>query len=216
MAQVFHRSANTLARLTLVLIVLLLGLAIGGIMGLDRSDYVTDVSFAKAQPIQFSHQHHAGALGIQCVYCHSTVETSSFAGIPPTHTCMSCHSQIWIDSPMLEPVRASYRTGEPLQWVRVHDLPEFVFFNHSIHVNKGIGCSTCHGRVDQMPQVFKVATLQMEWCLNCHRQPEMYIRPRDRIYDMAWQPPPNQLEVGRKLMQEYKVLRLVNCYTCHR
>ena len=129
---------------------------------------------------------------------------------------MSCHSQIWINSPTLEPVRESYRSGQSIEWVRVHDLPDFVYFNHSIHINKGIGCASCHGRVDQMPQIYKAQSLQMQWCLDCHRQPERHIRPRDKIYDMAYQPAEDQMELGRRLVAEYKVQKLLDCYTCHR
>ena len=216
MPQIFSRGANTVAPVSIAVAVLL---AVGGIltiMGLDRSDYITEVGVPKVQPIQFSHKHHAGQLGIQCGYCHTSVEVSSFAGIPPTHTCMSCHSQIWINSPTLEPVRESYRSGQSIEWIRVHDLPDFVYFDHSIHVNKGIGCASCHGRVDQMPQIYKAESLQMQWCLDCHRQPERHIRPRDKIYDMTYQPPENQMELGRKLVAEYKVQKLLDCYTCHR
>jgi hypothetical protein len=216
MPQVFRRSSNTLARVSIVVVVLLLGGTIGLILGLDRSAYVTEVSIAKEQPIQFSHAHHAGELGIHCAYCHSTVEVSNFAGIPPTHTCMSCHSQIWLNSDFLEPVRASYRTGRSIEWNRIHDLPQFVYFDHSIHVNKGIGCASCHGRVDHMNQIYKVNTLQMQWCLDCHRAPEKHIRPRSEIYNMAYEQPPDQEEVGRKLLAEYKVQKLLDCYTCHR
>jgi hypothetical protein len=216
MPQIFSRAANTFAPVSIALIVFLL---IGGVlmvMGLDRSEYITEVGVAKVQPIQFSHRHHAGQLGIHCAYCHSSVEVSSFAGIPPTHTCMSCHSQIWINSPTLEPVRESYRSGQSIPWIRVHDLPDFVYFNHSIHVNKGIGCASCHGRVDQMPQVYKAESLQMQWCLDCHREPERFIRPRDKVFDMAYQAPANQMELGRKLVAEYKVQKLLDCYNCHR
>jgi hypothetical protein len=216
MPQIFSRAANTVAPVSIAILVLL---AVGGIltiMAIDRSEYVTEVGLAKVQPIQFSHKHHAGQLGIHCAYCHTSVETSSFAGIPPTHTCMSCHSQIWINSPTLEPVRESYRTSQSIEWIRVHDLPDFVYFNHSIHVNKGIGCASCHGRVDQMPQIYKAESLQMQWCLDCHRQPERHIRPRDKIYDMTYEPPENQMELGRRLVAEYKVQKLLDCYTCHR
>jgi hypothetical protein len=216
MPQVFSRSANTIALASIAVLVLLAGGAIGLIMAFDRSVYTTDVGQAREQPIQFSHQHHAGQLGIHCGYCHTTVERSSFAGIPPTHTCMSCHSQIWTNAEMLAPVRESYRTGRPLEWNRVHDLPGFVYFNHSIHVSKGIGCATCHGRVDQMPLMYKANTLQMEWCLSCHRAPEQYVRPRELVYQMDYQPPPNQEELGRKLVAEYKIRKLLDCYTCHR
>jgi cytochrome c7-like protein len=216
MPQIFSRSANTVAPLSIAIAILLVGGAILSIMGLDRSEYITEIGIAKVQPVQFSHRHHAGQLGIHCAYCHSSVEVSSFAGIPPTHTCMSCHSQIWINSPTLEPVRESYRSGQSIEWVRVHDLPDFVYFNHSIHINKGIGCASCHGRVDQMPQIYKAQSLQMQWCLDCHRQPERHIRPRDKIYDMAYQPAEDQMELGRRLVAEYKVQKLLDCYTCHR
>ena len=133
----------------------------------------------REQPIPFSHAHHVGGLGIDCRYCHTSVETSSFAGIPPTKTCMNCHSQIWSTSPTLEPVRESFRTGVSIQWTRVNDLPDYVYFNHSIHVNKGIGCESCHGRVDRMPLTWQENSLQMDWCLDCHRDPGKHIRPRD-------------------------------------
>ena len=168
------------------------------------------------QPIAFSHKHHVGDDGIDCRYCHTSVETSSFAGIPPTDTCMGCHSQIWNTAEILEPVRASLRSGKSLEWTRVHDLPDFVFFNHSIHVNKGIGCSTCHGRIDQMPLTRKVNTLFMQWCIECHRAPQNYIRPRDQVFNMVYQYPDNQEELGPQLVKEYKVQSLTDCVTCHR
>jgi hypothetical protein len=216
MPQLFRRSSNYLARASIILGVL--GVAgIGwAITTLNLSSYSTRVEEYREQPIPFSHRHHVSGLGIDCRYCHTTVEKSSFAGMPPTETCFSCHKQIWADSPMLEPVRESYRTGESIQWIRVHDLPGFVYFNHSIHIKKGIGCQTCHGRVDLMPLMMKVNSLHMGWCLSCHRNPEQYIRPRDKVFDMTYEPPPNQLELGRKLVAEYKVQKLEDCYTCHR
>ena len=129
---------------------------------------------------------------------------------------MSCHSQIWANAEILEPVRASYRSGESLEWTRVHDLPDFVYFNHSIHINKGIGCATCHGRVDQMPLTYKENTLYMNWCVNCHRNPEKYVRPRDQVFNMAYEAPSNQEELGRQLVQENHIQSLTDCYTCHR
>jgi hypothetical protein len=186
---------------------------------IGRSPYVTEAGIARRQPVPFSHKHHVSDDGIDCRYCHTTVETSSFAGLPPTSTCMNCHSQIWSDSPVLEPVRTSFRTGEPLRWTRVHNLPEFVYFDHSIHVNKGVGCSTCHGRVDQMALTYQVASLQMEWCLECHQNPEKYVRPRDEVFNMAWQPPSNQEDLGRQLVKSYRIKdsrSLTNCSTCHR
>ena len=164
----------------------------------------------------FSHKHHVGGLGIDCRYCHTAVEKSSSAGIPPTETCMSCHSQIWSDAPMLEPVRESYRSGNSIQWTKVHDLPGFVYFNHSIHVAKGMGCAVCHGRVDQMPLMYQQNTLFMEWCLDCHRQPEKYIRPKDKVFQMDYKPAEDQLTLGAKLVSEYKVRKLTDCWICHR
>ncbi len=184
--------------------------------GLNRSNYSTRVSIPVEQPVPFSHEHHVRGLGIDCRYCHTTVEVSSFAGIPPTETCMTCHSQIWSASPMLEPVRASYRTNTPLQWTRVYDLAGFVYFNHSIHVNKGIGCSSCHGQINEMPLTWKATPLTMGWCLDCHRAPEKNIRPRSEVFNMDYRPPSNQLELGQRLVNEYKVQKLTDCYTCHR
>jgi len=183
---------------------------------LSRSSYVTDVNIAKSQPVPFSHKHHVAGIGIDCRYCHTSVEEAAFAGMPATETCMSCHSQIWADSPMLEPVRASFRTDKSLEWTRVHDLPGFVYFNHSIHVRKGFGCATCHGRVDQMPLAWKANTLHMEWCLDCHRNPERYVRPRAEVFNMAYQPPGDQLTLGRKLVNDYRIRRLTDCSICHR
>ena len=182
----------------------------------SRSSYVTEVDVPKEQPVPFSHKHHVSGIGLDCRYCHTSVEDSSFAGIPPTETCMSCHSQIWASSSMLEPVRASFRENKSLEWIRVNDLPEFVYFNHGIHVKKGVGCATCHGRVDQMPLTWRQQTLYMEWCLDCHRQPEQYVRPRDQVFNMEWKPPANQVEMGRKLVAEYGIRKLTDCYTCHR
>ncbi len=216
MAQVFKPSSNTLARVTFIGAIVFLG-TIGWIgLAINRSDYVTEVAVARDQPVPFSHKHHVADAGIDCRYCHTSVETSSFAGIPPTETCMSCHSQIWAEAPMLEPVRESYRSGRSIEWTRVHDLPDYVYFNHSIHLNKGVGCATCHGRVDQMPLMWRENRLHMEWCLECHRAPERFVRPRNEIYNMEWKSPVDQLELGRKLVQEYKIHKLTDCYVCHR
>ena len=216
MAQIFHRSFNTLSKVSIfgaVLFLIGLGWAWAKFV---RSDYVTGVGVARDQRVPFSHQHHVAGLGIDCRYCHTSVETSSFAGIPSTRICMNCHNQIWVDSPMLEPVRESLRTGKPLQWNRVHNLPEFVYFDHSIHVKKGVGCATCHGRVDQMPLTRQTATLYMEWCVDCHRRPERFLRPRDQIFNMEWQAPPDQLQQGLELMKAYDIKRRTDCSTCHR
>jgi len=181
-----------------------------------RSPYEMMQNTPREQPVPFSHEHHVGGLGIDCRYCHTTVEESSFANIPATKICMNCHSQMWTTSPMLEPVRESYRTGKSIEWTRVNDLPEFVYFDHSIHIHKGIGCESCHGRVDKMPLTWQAAPLTMEWCLDCHRHPENHIRPLDQVFNMAYTPPPNQAEFGKRLMKEYHVRSLTSCSTCHR
>ncbi len=216
MAQTFHRSANTVFLVSLIGLVLLVGGLVALAYTLQDSPYATRAWVAREQPIQFSHERHVGGNGIDCRYCHTSVETAAFAGIPPTKTCMNCHSQIFANSPYLEPVRSSFRTGESIQWIRVHDLPNFVYFNHSIHVAKGVGCSTCHGRVDRMPLMMQVASLQMKWCLDCHRNPEKYVRPREAVYQMDYQPPADQEALGRRLVAEYKVQKLTHCSACHR
>ena len=216
MAQLFHRSANSLAKVSIAGAGILAGTILIAAYSLDRGSYTTDVAVVKDQPVPFSHKHHITDDGIDCRYCHTSVETSAFAGLPATEICMSCHSQIWSNAAILEPVRASFRTGESLSWTRVHDLPEFVYFNHSIHINKGIGCASCHGRVDLMPLTFKVNTLYMNWCLECHRDPWKYVRPREQVFNMTYEPPANQEEYGRKLVKEYKIQSLTDCWTCHR
>ena len=216
MAQLFPKSANVHARVTLLGFVVLVCGAGWATSTIYWSPYTTEVNVPLQQPIPFSHKHHVTDDGIDCRYCHTSVEKSSFAGIPPTETCMTCHSQIWADSSMLEPVRASFRNNTPLRWTRVHDLPDFVYFDHSIHVKKGIGCSTCHGAVDEMPLMWRENTLLMEWCLACHREPERYVRPREAVFRMDWTPPANQRELGRQLVQQYKIRKLTDCYTCHR
>jgi cytochrome c7-like protein len=216
MAQIFHRSTNTIAKVSIFAGLMAVGGLITGAYTTDRGHFITDVGVAKDQPVPFSHKHHVTDDGIDCRYCHTSVETSHYAGVPATEICMSCHSQIWTNAAVLEPVRASFRSGESLQWTRVHDLPDFVYFNHSIHVNKGMGCATCHGRIDLMPLTYKVNTLYMNWCLECHREPEKFIRPREEVFNMAYQPPANQLEFGRMLVEKYHVQKLTDCYTCHR
>ena len=216
MSQIFSPRANQLARTSLVLaggLAVILGAAAPIVM---RSDWVTGANTNITQPVQFSHAHHVGGMGLDCRYCHTTVETSSFANVPPTKTCMNCHSQIWVTSPFLEPVRASFRTGESLQWVRVNNLPDFVQFNHSIHIKKGVGCETCHGRIDQMAGIFQASSLQMEWCLDCHRHPQNYVRPREAVFSMGYQPAEPQAVLGARLVKEYDIQSLTSCSTCHR
>ena len=216
MPQIFHRSANTLSKVSLVGVLLLVGGLIWLAMIFGRSSYVTRAQEYIEQPVQFSHLHHVGDDGIDCRYCHTSVETAAFAGIPPTKTCMNCHSQIWATAPILEPVRASFRDNTPMRWTRVHDLPDFVYFNHSIHVKKGMGCETCHGRIDRMPLVLQERSLQMEWCLECHRNPENYVRPRSDIYTMGYQPSVPQSVIGPQLVKEYGIRGNTSCSTCHR
>ncbi len=218
MPQIFHPSTNTLARLTIFGgAFAALGLLVLTYM-IQRSPYQTQVGVIREQPAPFSHEHHVRGLGIDCRYCHTSVETSSSASVPPTYTCMSCHSQIWSDSPMLAPVRESLKSGKPLAWSRLHDLPDFVYFHHGIHVQKGVGCAECHGRVDLMPLTFKDQPLTMEWCLECHRHPERHVRPKDKVFEMDWKPEGDRIAQGQKLIEEYHVPtdRMTNCSVCHR
>ena len=217
MAQVFHRSINWVAKLSILFVLALAGLSLAILLNINRLDYVSHVGLAKDQPVPFSHKHHVTGMGIDCRYCHTSVEESSFAGIPPVETCMTCHSLVWTEAPLLEPVRAAWRDQVPLQWTRVHDLPDFVYFRHDIHVAKGIGCDSCHGPVDQMPLMYKENTLNMEWCLECHREPEKHIRPREHVFDVTWTPPADQERVGSRLVEEYdvQVSQLTDCSVCH-
>ena len=230
--QIFHRSTNTISRATIFGAVFVVGVLLWVAINFQRSPYVTYAGVARPQPAPFSHQHHVAALGIDCRYCHTSVEKSSFAGIPPTNTCMNCHKQIWTGAPMLEPVRNSFKTGESLVWNRVNDLPDYVYFDHSIHINKGVGCNTCHGEVDRMPLMYNQASLQMEWCLDCHRAPEKYLRPRDQVFNMRYQQPSrdtpikldgkeyvDQLMLGNDLRTKYHLrteMEITSCSTCHR
>lgn len=218
MAQLFHPATNHIAKATIFGALFILASLAWFAAEVSRSSYATETHVARTQPVPFSHEHHVAGLGIDCRYCHTTVENASFAGIPTTKTCMTCHSQIWTSAQILEPVRASWRDNRPIHWARVHDLPDFAYFDHSIHVQKGVGCSTCHGPVDQMPLTWKVSTLQMEWCLACHREPERYVRPREHVFNMDWRPPPDQLARGRELVKQYQIRteQLTNCSICHR
>jgi hypothetical protein len=230
--QIFHRYANVISRASIYAGIFTLAGVLWACIQFQRSPYVTYAGVARPQPAPFSHQHHVAALGIDCRYCHTSVETSSFAGIPPTKTCMNCHSQIWTSAPLLEPVRESFRTGKSLVWTRVNDLPDFVYFDHSIHINKGVGCNSCHGPVDRMPLMFNYASLQMEWCIQCHRAPEKNLRPREQVFNMRYQQPTkdvpvvvdgvsytNQLALGKTLVKKYhlrSVMDITSCSTCHR
>ena len=222
MPQIFHHSTNALAKITIYGALFIIVAALWVANELNRSSWNTGQWNERAQPVQFSHKHHVGDDGIDCRYCHTTVETSATAGIPSTSTCMSCHKQIWVDSPYLETVRASFKSGRPIEWVRVHDLPDYAYFNHSIHIKKGVGCSTCHGRVDDMPIVHQTESLQMEWCLECHREPQRFVRPVEEIFNMEWRKEnktQEELQLGYELVNRYKIQGrsvLESCSTCHR
>jgi hypothetical protein len=221
MAQIFHRSFNTISKVSIFGAVFILAAVGWAYAQYVRSDFATGAGVTREQPIPFSHQHHVSGLGIDCRYCHTSVEDSKFAGIPPTRTCMNCHSQIWVQSPVLEPVRDSYRTEKSIPWNRVHNLADFVYFNHAIHVKKGIGCSSCHGSVDKMQLTRQVKSLQMEWCLDCHRHPEQHVRPRSEVFNSDWDParanpPTDQATLGAKLVREYDIHSRIDCSTCHR
>ena len=219
MPQIFRPRSNTIARVSLLGGPLLGAFALWLCLTYTRSSYGTGAGVAHEQLVPFSHQHHVGDLGIDCRYCHTSVEHSPYAGIPPTETCMNCHSQMWVGSDMLKPVRDSYRTGKSLPWQRVYNVPGFVYFDHSIHIHNGVGCSSCHGQVDEMPLTHQVPSLLMEWCLDCHRQPERHLRPREEVFNMKWQPPDNQMELGRELAKKYKLRDtqyLTTCSVCHR
>lgn len=212
----FPRWSNTFSRIVLALL-------LGGIVGTPvllmaymRTPWITGQFNEIVQPVEFDHRHHVRDDAIDCRYCHFSVEKTASAGMPPTEVCMNCHNQIWNNSPMLEPVRQSYFTGHPIPWIRVHNMPDHVYFNHSIHVNKGVGCETCHGRVDLMAAVYQVAPMNMQWCIDCHRAPERHIRPLSEITTMNWKPEGDALEAGRALAQEYGVRSLTHCSACHR
>jgi hypothetical protein len=222
MPQIFHRSTNTLAKLSIFGGLFILAFVAWAVAEINRSSWNTGAFVEREQPVQFSHKHHVGDDGIDCRYCHTSVETSSSAGLPPTKTCMNCHSQIWNDSPYLEIVRQSWRENKPIEWTRVHDLPDFVYFNHSIHVAKGVGCNTCHGPVDDMALVYQAKSLQMEWCLECHRAPERFLRPKTEVFNMKWREEnktAGELAEGRRLKEQYAVRHkavMQSCSTCHR
>src|SRR6202046_1903488 len=216
MAQIFHRSSNFAARLSIFGGVVIVGLLSFALYEIALSPWYTQQNVKRQQPVPLSPRPHAGELGIDYRYCHPSVEKSSFAGVPPTQTCMTCHSQIWTNSAMLEHVRSSYRTAKYISWTRVNALPDFVYFDHSIHVSKGIGCTTCHGQIAEMPLTYREGTLYMSWCLDCHRQPEKYVRPKSQVFNPNYVVPSNQMELGRQLVKEYKIQSLQNCSVCHR
>jgi hypothetical protein len=216
MSQIFHPSTNTISRVSIFGLLFFLGLLGWLVMAIDRSSAVTRQQSILEQPVPFSHDHHVGEVGIDCRYCHSSVETSGFAGMPATATCMGCHSVLFADAPILEPVRASLRDDKPIEWTRVYDLPDFVYFNHSIHVAKGIGCTSCHGEIARMPLTVKASSLKMEWCLSCHRDPARHVRPREEVFNPNWDPSTLSEERRAELVAEYRVQSKTSCSVCHR
>jgi hypothetical protein len=217
MAQVFSRRFVLVLRVASLAAIGLVAVALVAWRATARADAPRNAPIE--QPIPFSHQHHVRDDGIDCRYCHTSVETSAFAGIQPLATCMTCPSQLFRGAPVLEPLYRAYAGQHRLAWNRVHDLPDFVYFDHSIHVAKGVGCTTCHGAIDRMPLTRRVASLYMQWCLECHRAPEQYLRPLDRVFDVAWRPPPDQLARGKVLRKAYGLRttrELTDCSTCHR
>lgn len=214
MAQIFHRSTNTVAKVSMFGALFFIA-GLGWVFAtLERSAYNTRQGVVREQPVPFSHDHHVASLGIDCRYCHTAVETSASAGMPPTATCINCHKLIWKDSPMLAAVRDSLANDQSIAWARVYDLPDFVYFDHSIHLAKGIGCVSCHGRVDQMPLLRQAVSLQMGWCVECHRNPERFIRPREELLNFAWQPA-DQETLGPELVELYHAQPSISCSTCH-
>jgi hypothetical protein len=216
MTQIFPPGSNTLSKASLFAAVLLFGGGLWAWGAVLRSPYVTQVGVVRGQAVPFSHRHHVAGLGIDCRYCHGAVEEAASAGLPATKTCMSCHAEVWREAGLLEPVRESLRSDRSIEWTRVHDLPDFVYFHHAIHLKKGIGCATCHGRVDRMPLMWSESTLAMEWCLDCHRDPERHVRPRERLFDMVWDPLSQPATERAELAAEYGVESLTNCSVCHR
>ncbi len=213
MAQIFPRWANEVPRRILLGLIILVTASVAGVWYYFSPEY-TDVGYAPEQPVPYSHQLHAGELGLDCQYCHSTVTESKQANVPPTQTCMNCHEQILPDSENLAEIRESWETGEPVEWVRVHNLPDYAYFNHAAHVNVGVGCESCHGRVDRMEVVFQKEPLSMSWCLDCHRNPEQYVRPVEEVTTMGYEAE-NQLEMGRDLVAKHNIQPPTYCQSCH-
>ena len=219
MAQIFSPTADTWLRAAALVVLLgLLGLVVVPEV-IARSQYVTHVARTPQQPVPFSHRHHVGELGIDCRYCHTSVETSADAGFPATHVCMTCHSQIWTEAPMLAPVRESLAQNRPLVWQRVAQVPDYVYFRHDIHIAKGVSCFECHGRIDRMALTFRAQAFEMHWCLGCHRDPAPRLRPREAVTDPDWTPPADRRALGERLMRLYHIKGpgdLTYCTVCHR
>ena len=218
MPQIFRPYADTVLRVALLAILVVPVAAIGAAYAVMWSPYVTGQNVVIEQPVPFSHQHHVGALGLDCRYCHTAVERSPVASVPPTHICMTCHSQLYTNAQMLAPVRKSLASGIPIRWNRVHRLPDYVYFDHSVHIANGVGCTTCHGQIDDMPLTRQTAPLTMSWCLSCHRDPAPHLRPQSQIFSTTWRPPKDAEKAGRALMSAYHIdtTHLTDCTVCHR
>jgi hypothetical protein len=216
MSALFSPRSNGVFRLVIAILVAGAAGTVGALMVFARIPAGTGQQQQVGQPVQFDHRHHVQDDLIDCRYCHTTVDKAPSAGIPPTELCLNCHSQVWNKSPLLDLVRASWFTNRPIEWVRVHRVPDFVYFNHAIHVNKGVGCVECHGRVDLMPAIEQVAPLTMGWCLDCHRDPNPRLRPLEEITNMTWQPQGDRVALGKELAKKYDVKPRTSCYTCHR
>ena len=215
MAQIFPEWSNKVFPVLLVAI-LLGGIGTVGFFWYFGSPKYSDIGYRPEQPVPYSHKLHVGDLGLDCRYCHVGVEVSASATIPPTQTCMNCHTLVKADSKKIAAVLESWTKGKPIEWIRVHDLPDYAYFNHSAHVKVGVGCASCHGNVDEMEEVMQVKALSMSWCLDCHRQPEEHLRPVDQVTNMKWTPPENQMLLARQIIEEKNINPPVDCSGCHR
>lgn len=213
MAQIFPKWADDIPRRLLLGLIIIATAAVAGVWYYFSPEY-TDVGYAPEQPVPFSHKLHAGQLDFDCQYCHTKVFDSKHANVPATETCMNCHSQIKTDSPRLAKIRESWETGKSMEWVRVHNLPDYAYFNHATHVNVGVGCESCHGRVDRMEVVRQAEPLSMSWCLDCHRNPEQHVRPVEEVTTMGYEVQ-NQIEKGRELVAKHNIAPPTYCQGCH-
>lgn len=213
MAQIFPKWANEIPGRILLGLIIFATAAVAGVWYYFSPEY-TDVGYAPEQPVAYSHELHVSELGLDCQYCHTEVGESKQANVPPTQTCMNCHQQIATDSEDIQTVQESWETGEPIEWVRVHNLPDHAYFNHAAHVNVGVGCESCHGRVDKMEVVSQTEPLSMSWCLDCHRNPEQYVRPADEVTTMGYDPE-DQVEMGRDLVAKHNINPPTYCQSCH-
>lgn len=215
MAQIFPKWSNRIP-LYAIIIIIVVGIAKVGFIWYYWSPKYTDVGYQPQQPVPYSHKLHAGDLGMDCRYCHSNVEFSAKATVPPTQTCMNCHTLVLPESKKLLPVRESWTSNEPIEWVRIHKLPDYAYFDHSAHLNAGVGCASCHGNVAEMEKVIQVEPLSMGWCLDCHRDPDQHLRPAGEITNMNWIPPENQAEFAARVKADKKIAPPQDCSGCHR